>query len=114
MTPADPAAERVARNDAIFREANEGIRKAAQEYSLEGKVPFICECAEPTCQEIVRLGLAEYEAIRAVPTHFLNAPGHDRAAQGWARVIEPRDGYDLVEKVGRAADVAEELDPRTQ
>lgn len=114
MTETQTTAERVARNDAIFREANEGIGAAAQEYSIEGPLPFICECAEPTCQEIVRLDLAAYEAIRAVPTHFINAPGHDSAAGPWAEVVEPRDGYDLVEKVGRAAEIAEELDPRSQ
>jgi hypothetical protein len=107
-------AERVARNDVIFREANEGIQSAAREYSIDGSLPFICECPVPTCHEIVRLDLAAYEAIRAVPTHFLNAPGHYEAAEGWARLVESRDGYDLVEKVGRAADLAEELDPRSE
>jgi hypothetical protein len=107
-------AERVARNDAIFREANEAIETAAREYSVDGTLPFICECPQPTCQEILRLDVAEYEAVRAVPTHFINAPGHSKAAQGWATVVEPRDGYDLVEKVGSAADIAEDLDPRSR
>ena len=114
MAEALTTAERVARNDAIFREANERIQNAAREYSIDEALPFICECALPTCQEIVRLDLAAYEAIRAVPTHFLNAPGHDKAAQGWATVVESRDGYDVVEKVGTAADLAAELDPRSQ
>jgi hypothetical protein len=114
VTETQTTAERVGRNDAIFREANEGIQNAAREYSIDGALPFICECALPTCQEIVRLDLAAYEAIRAVPTHFLNAPGHVKAAEGWATVVESRDGYDVVEKIGRAADVAKELDPRSQ
>jgi hypothetical protein len=114
VTETQTTAERVARNDAIFREANEGIESAAREYSIDGSLPFICECAEPTCQDIVRLDLAAYDAIRAVPTHFLNAPGHVKAAQGWATIVESRDGYDVVEKVGPAADLAEELDPRSE
>jgi hypothetical protein len=105
-------AERVARNDATFREANEGIQDAARRYGIAGGVPFICECAEPSCIEIVRLELAEYEAIRATPTYFINAPGHHTAARGWATVVEQRDGYEVVEKVGAAADVVEALDPR--
>jgi hypothetical protein len=106
-------AERVAKNDAIFRDANEGIQEAARRYGVAGGVPFLCECAEQTCMEIVRLELAEYEAIRATPTYFINAPGHHSTAQGWATVVEHREGYDVVQKVGAAADVAEALDPRS-
>jgi hypothetical protein len=41
--------ERIVRNDALFREANEGIREAAEDH-LEGdeQVPFLCECATRT------------------------------------------------------------------
>lgn len=112
MTTAQTTADRVARNEAIFRQANEGIRAAALEHLPEGEAPFICECAEPSCTEILRLTLTEYEAVRAASTHFINAPGHDANAGGWATVVEPRDGYDVVAKVGRAAKVVDELDPR--
>ncbi len=112
MSQTETIAERVGRNDAIFREANESIVAAAQEHAVDEPVPFICECAEPGCTELVRLGFADYESVRSDPTLFINAPGHVVAGQGWARVVEHRDGYDIVEKVGRAAEVAEELDPR--
>ncbi len=111
---AETQAERVGRNDAIFRDANEGIRAAAGEYGLEEAVPFICECADPACTEIVRLELREYERVRKQPTRFINAIGHDRAAQQHARVVDRRDGYDIVEKVGEAAETAAELDPRSE
>jgi hypothetical protein len=112
VTETQTTAERVARNDAIFRDANEGIRNAAHQYAVAEAVPFICECAAATCTEIVRLQLREYEAVRASPTCFINAPGHHSADQGWAEVVEHRDGYDLVRKIGRAASMAEALDPR--
>ena len=53
------------RNDAIFREANEGIREAAKEHLTDGdeQVPFLCECADPNCRELVLLALAEYQLI---------------------------------------------------
>jgi hypothetical protein len=113
MTPDERTAERVARNDAIFRDANEGIRDAAEEHGLDGPIPFICECAEETCTAIVRLTLGEYERIRLSSTRFLNAPDHHHAAQGFAKVVQVGDGYEVVEKVGRAAEVVEALDPRT-
>jgi hypothetical protein len=107
-------AQRVAQNQARFREANEGIEQAALEYDVDGGLPFICECSDPDCVEILRLKLADYEAIRATSTHFIHAPGHHRDGEGWGNVIERRDGYEVVEKVGDAAAVAEALDPRSE
>lgn len=105
----DTQAERVARNQAIFRDANDGISSAADEYGVLDAIPFICECAEPTCTEILWLPVDEYERVRANPTHFVNAPGHHRAAAAHARVLETRDGYDVVEKIGEAGEAAAEL-----
>src|SRR4051812_50219639 len=71
-------AERVARNDSTFRHANEQIERAAEPLGIE-PVPFLCECAEERCTEIVRLTLAQYEAVRAEPRWFVNAPGHEQS-----------------------------------
>jgi hypothetical protein len=105
--------ERIARNQAIFRSANERIHAAAGAYDVALRVPFICECADPTCTEVVRLQLAEYEEIRSDPRRFFNVPGHQTAAQGVGVVVEERDGYFVVEKVGHAGDISEALDERT-
>jgi hypothetical protein len=102
-------AERIARNDAVFRAANEGIRKAADEHQIEGPIPFVCECADPTCRELLRLSLADYAAVRRNPRWFLNATEHHVAAHGWARVVDERDGYVVVEKIGEAGEIAEQL-----
>jgi hypothetical protein len=105
--------KRIARNNATFREANERIGVAAGLYRLEGAVPFICECADPACSEIVRLELSQYEEVRADSRHFLYVPGHETAAQGAAVVVANREGYVIVEKVGHAGDVSDALDERT-
>ena len=86
-------AERIARNDAIFRGANEGISDAAEAAAVEEPVPLVCECADPSCREIVRTTLHEYREIREEPRTFLNVPGHQAAAQGWAQVVERHDRY---------------------
>ena len=104
--------ERVARNDALFREANEGIEDAATKHEVLDQVPFICECADENCRELLILSIDEYEEIRQNSRHFLNAPGHVRAAQGAAQVVQDRGRYTIVEKTGHAGDVVEELDPR--
>lgn len=108
----NPTAERVARNEATFRAANERIREAAEEHEVDEAVPFICECADPACTTILRLSNDEYEEVRSVPTYFLNAHGHHRASGPVARVVETRGGYEITEKLDRAGEVAEELDPR--
>jgi hypothetical protein len=106
----DPtSAERIARNDATFRTANEGIADAAEEHGVDGAIPFICECAERTCTKIVRLTPDDYGEVRSDPRWFLNAPGHEVAARGWGEVVAERDGYVIVQKLGRAAEVVTEL-----
>jgi hypothetical protein len=109
----DLTAERVARNDAIFREANEGIRDSAERHGMNEQVPFLCECPQPTCTEIVQLSMDQYEAIRANPIRFVNAVGHQRAAPEHKRVVSEQEGHVVIEKRGRAADIAAELDPRS-
>jgi hypothetical protein len=104
--------ERVARNDAIFREANEGIQEAASTYDVLEQIPFICECADGKCRELLVLSMDEYEEIRGNPRHFLNAPGHVRAGQGAAEVVDERGRYTIVEKTGYAGEIVERLDPR--
>jgi hypothetical protein len=106
-------AEQVARNDSIFRDANESIERAAREYGRAEQVPFICECAEPECRELISLSLREYEGIRANPKRFVVAPGHEASAQQHVVTVDERPGYHVVEKIGAAAEVAAELDPRT-
>jgi hypothetical protein len=101
--------ERVARNDATFRDANERINRVAAESGITSDVPFICECADPSCTEILRLSLVEYEAVREHGDWFISGPGHETES---VSMIERRDGYDVVEKEGRAGEVARDLDPR--
>jgi hypothetical protein len=104
--------ERIARNDSTFREANEKIARAASEYERIEHVPFICECATESCTVIVNLSLAEYEEVRSSPTRFFVAPGH-QASEGLVRLLEDRESYVVLEKEGRAGEVARELDPRS-
>jgi hypothetical protein len=107
----ETTAERVGKNEAIFREANERIEQQAATAPME-LVPFICECADPGCTAIVRMTLGEYEQIRSDGRSFLNVPGHEANALGHSEVVRRGDGYVVVEKIGRAAEVAEERDPR--
>jgi hypothetical protein len=75
---------------------------------LVDAVPFICECADATCMEIVRLDTLRYEDVRHHPRRFLTVPGHHSPALGAesAVVIDEFDDYTLIDLTGRAGDVA--------
>jgi len=105
-------AERVARNEAIFRAANDHLKEAAAEHGLaRGELgPFICECADPGCTDVLLLDGNAYERVRSNPRWFLNAPGHQAASQGTAKVVERHDAFLIVEKEGLAGEIAEELE----
>ena len=103
--------ERAAKNEISFREANERLGAKRAELAAEGRTPFLCECSDPRCTDLVRLTLAEYERVRSNPRWFLVAAGHDPGA---SRNAEEHDAYEIVEKTGVAGAIAEEQDPRSE
>ena len=110
MAETELTQERIAENQATFREANERIESTADQMNLAGPVPFICECSDPTCMEIVRLDIDEYEDVRQYPRRFFTVPGHAEAAvQAGAAIVAKRlPGYTLVDKINIAGEIAEQ------
>ena len=99
--------ERIALNQFAFRRTNETIAQRAGDSSAE----FLCECGRPDCSAKVQLARADYEAVRAHPRRFVCAPGHvTRAIES---VIEEGDAHVVVEKGGRAGELAVETNPRS-
>ena len=95
----DSVRERIVENNYTFREANEQIRAKADEYDAPvERVPFLCECPVPSCTQILRLTLAEYENVRANPRHFFTAPGHEPADASVGHVVSRESDYVIVEK----------------
>jgi hypothetical protein len=110
MAETELTQERIAENQVTFRDANERIEATADEMNLAGPVPFICECSDPTCIEIVRLDFDEYEDVRQYPRRFFTVPGHAEAAiqAGAATVAKSLPAYTLVDKINVAGEIAEE------
>jgi anti-sigma B factor antagonist len=100
--------ERIARNEALFREVNERIEEVHDDRGRGAGVEFLCECADPSCLEAIPLTLEEYEAIRERSDRFVVAEGHVTA--GIERVVARHGGAEVVEKTGKAGRIAEELD----
>jgi hypothetical protein len=103
--------ERAARNEAVFRDANETIEARRDELSaVSGRTPFLCECADPYCKAAIPMSVDEYEHVREQPNRFALRPGHPTAE---ATVVAETDRYVVVEKGGVSRQVAEETDPRS-
>jgi hypothetical protein len=108
-------AERIAENESVFRKANEQIEAKALAVDVDmDHLPFLCECGDESCTEIVRAAREEYTEVRSHGAHFLIAPGHQELvlSTGTGEVVREHERFVIVAKTGRAGAVAEELDPR--
>ena len=107
----DATTEKIARNNAAFRDANDRIETAAADHGFRDgrRVPFLCECSDERCITIVRMTLDEYERVRSNPRWFAHAPGHEVRIGGAVEPVEQHDEFVLVEKIGHAGDVATDL-----
>ena len=104
------AQDRIAHNEAVFRDVNERIADGHWPGEADGAVAFRCECGSLACNQLLEVTLAVYERVRADGRHFLIIPGHEIPAV--EVVVAGGDGYLVVEKVGVAGEVAEATDPR--
>ena len=78
MTAEEKARGReLATTESAFRTANDRMRRLAESHRFETNqgVPFLCECADSGCREIVMLSIEDYERLRAQPCWFLLVAG---------------------------------------
>ena len=66
-----------ARNEAMFRQVNEGIQRGHWPGEEHKPMGFRCECAKIGCNAIVSMSSGTYERIRDHPQWFLLLPGHE-------------------------------------
>jgi hypothetical protein len=104
--------ERRARNQTVFREANEQIAETAERIELTGsQIPLLCECPDPGCTVVIGIDRDEYEAVRSHPRHFLACAGHEPDE---TPVVRSEEGYCVFEKTGLAGEIAEAQVERTE
>ena len=102
--------ERVAKNEALFRDVNERIAESAQRFDST-EAEFVCECADAACADRIETPLDVYEDVRSDGAHFLVKPGHED--ERFERVVEQRPKFRIVEKINGVGRIARSLDPRT-
>ena len=93
---------RVAENEGAFRAANEKLRVVFERAGSE-TLPFLCECGDFTCTEVVFVGLDIYARVREEPARFLVRPGHKQLET--ETVVEHDEVYEIIEKSGIAGDI---------
>ncbi len=107
----DELQRRLAANETVFREVNEGIERGQWPGEGRDAVSFRCECARLGCNLLLELPLAEYEEVRAHPRRFLMIDGHQ--VPELEEVVLRRPGYVVVQKLDEAGQQAEAADPRS-
>jgi hypothetical protein len=104
--PGEEREVRAARNQSLFRVVNEKLKDLNAAFEdVVGTDAVACECADIECIETVEIAPGDYDAIRANPRHFVVRRGH--VYPDVERVVREVDGYTVVEKTGRAGEVAE-------
>jgi hypothetical protein len=100
--------ERLARNQALFREVNARVNEVRR--PTVSLVDFVCECSDPSCTKSLSVAAGEYEAVRANPKRFMIARGHE--VREVERVVFDNDRFLVVEKTVETEFMAES-DPRS-
>ena len=111
-TASEEHERRAARNQSLFRDVNERVSDVNKGHAVWVTLSdWICECADETCTDRIKLSLEQYERVREDPTRFVIAPGAKHVAGDVERVVERHERYWVVSKLGEAASIAIDRDP---
>lgn len=102
---------RLAFNESVFRDVNEGIARGQWPGEDHAPIGFRCECARLGCNQLLNLTPAEYEHVRSNSRWFLMIPGHQLPAV--ESVVEVKPTYVVAEKREEAGEQADREDPRS-
>lgn len=101
--------DRLARNEALFREVNERVQEVGERAGLD-MIEFVCECGHADCTAAVSLTESEYERIRSDSVLFAVLPGH--AIPDIEDVVSESDRFQVVRKHEEEQAIARATDPR--
>ena len=94
--------ERLAANEARWREINEGSRAVSDPEPNS----IFCECADRACVYRVTIDVEAYVEVRKHPRRFIVRPGHE--VPDIEEVVEQTEHYTVVEKPDEVAHIVEE------
>lgn len=95
----------------MSRAANEKLNEIVTAFGdMTGTYVIACECADAGCVETLEIDAGEYADVRSNPRRFAVLSGH--VYPEVEIVVGGVDGYVVVEKIARAAEIVEATDPR--
>lgn len=105
---------RLAKNEVVFRQANQQVQKFMQEQNAgkkdkESELHFYCECSNENCRERVMLTPTKYGKLHKNSSQFVIKPGHSVAEV--EKVVKTAPDYEVVEKYRSPPSSAAELEP---
>jgi hypothetical protein len=96
--------------ESAFRDANEQIHAKADEFGMGARpTPYLCECEDTACTNVISLTRVEYEDVRAHGKRFVMVSGHQDAD---SRLVQQGPRFTVVEKVGEEGELVAVRDPR--
>jgi len=95
-------ARRLVKNEQAFRAYNE--RRSDLEAGTDEEIPFVCECGNEDCLEMVEVMPAEWEAAHARDDQFVVMPAQEHIFPDVERVVDRQPGYWVVRKFDLPAD----------
>ena len=108
----DRSARQRAQNEATFREANERLADKVAELGYgDERTPYLCECENERCTELIALSRPEYEQVRADPRRFVVVAGHHQPS--YDEVIQEKPEFTIIDKTGEEGDLVEAEDSRS-
>jgi hypothetical protein len=108
----DERAARLAENESRFRAINDRVERDLERVvdDPDELLPFVCECAQRTCNATIELSVAEYERVREQSVLFAVAPGHEIA--DIEDVVDRHERYFVIRKHRDTWEIVERSDPR--
>jgi hypothetical protein len=100
----------MAKNEALFRLANERMADWDERRSSGAKELYLCECTDRSCLKHVELRREDYERVRSDSRHFLVVTGH--VTPDVEKVLEINGDWSIVEKDPDVQEIVEATDPR--
>ena len=94
--PGDNTVAKARENEERFAAANAQIGTAADALHIQESVPFLCECSNMRCTEIIQVSHAAYVDLKSQESTFILLTGHEDADV--EQVVGQRNGYLLVQK----------------
>ena len=107
---ADLRSERLANNEALFREGNERMAGWEERQRVESVDRYLCECSNTSCREKVTLNRPDYEHVRSNSRWFVVVPGHE--VPDVETVIENHGDWVVFEKDPDVTRTVKATDPR--